>query len=79
MEAAGEDGPSRWIQIGAAARAEMDALMITQSLLDIYEREATHSNPNSPWYDGPLSDSPEEEKSAAQRGLRGITKITPSR
>ncbi len=27
-------------------------MTITQSLVDAYERMATHNDPHSPWYDG---------------------------
>ena len=38
---------------------------ITQSLLDLYEREATHNDPHSPWYDGPDDEEIEEDEEDA--------------
>ena len=35
-------------------------MTLTQSLLDIYEREATKNDPHSPWYDGPDDDETAE-------------------
>jgi hypothetical protein len=38
--------------------------MITQSLLDKYEKMATHNDPHSPWYDGPDDEESEEDEDA---------------